>query len=285
MFEKVYTYTLSVKSGENLTTGMPVVFSGFTIGNVEDLELSEEGIVLIKIKIPKRHIKWIRSDSVFALDKPLIGSAKIIVQTKNLNSPELSADNILEIATSSDINEMVKRIHPILDTITKIATNIENITADLSNPQGDVHKILKNTQKLTANFSEKSSLLEMAVSDQDSVVALHAAMKNARGITVQIENTLKKVNAMAVKTDEKLYGDEGLLPLVNNILKDLVVKLQKLDATVGNINTISREAAGSAKDMEALREQIDATIYAIQELVDRLDNLVPFKKEPDMRLP
>jgi phospholipid/cholesterol/gamma-HCH transport system substrate-binding protein len=36
-FTKEYIYTLSSKSGEDLTEGMPVVFSGFKIGKVEAL--------------------------------------------------------------------------------------------------------------------------------------------------------------------------------------------------------------------------------------------------------
>lgn len=74
IFATQHTYTLSSKSGENLTEGMPVVFSGFKIGRVDALELNEDGLVLIKIKVADQHIKWIRQDSVFILEKPLTGA-------------------------------------------------------------------------------------------------------------------------------------------------------------------------------------------------------------------
>ncbi|MBN1664599.1 MAG: MCE family protein [Deltaproteobacteria bacterium] len=285
VFEKVYTYTLSSKSGENLTLGMPVVFSGFTIGKVDVLELNEEGVVLITIKVPKRHIKWIRSNSVFSLDKPLIGAPKITVITENLNSPPLSPEAIVEIGTANDINEIIKRVNPILEMVNRIAANIETISVNLANPRGDVNKILRNAEKLTSNLSGKPSLLDMAVDDRESINALYSAMKSTKVITSQIEDTLKKVDAMAVKTDEKVYGREGSLSLVNNILKDLIIKLQNLDATLANVNTISKDAADSTKDFKLLREEIDGTIYSIKELVKKVDDLVPFKKEPDIKLP
>jgi len=72
-FAKVYTFTLSSKSGDGLTEGMPVVFSGFNIGKVSTLELDDKGLVLIKIKISQRHVKWIKADSAFILYRPLIG--------------------------------------------------------------------------------------------------------------------------------------------------------------------------------------------------------------------
>ena len=42
VFSKVYTYTLTSRTGENLTEGMPVVFWGFTIGQVSSMEAKKE---------------------------------------------------------------------------------------------------------------------------------------------------------------------------------------------------------------------------------------------------
>ncbi|MDP2838964.1 MAG: MlaD family protein, partial [Syntrophales bacterium] len=109
MFSKVYTYTLSSQTGENLTEGMPVAVWGFTIGRVSSLELNDQGTVLIRIKIPERHNRMIRADSKFILDKPLIGSPRIIVKTTNLNGLPLAPLTIPELTESNDINEMIKR--------------------------------------------------------------------------------------------------------------------------------------------------------------------------------
>jgi phospholipid/cholesterol/gamma-HCH transport system substrate-binding protein len=285
LFEKVYTFTISSKSGEGLSEGMPVVFSGFRIGKVDTFELNDEGRVLIKIKVPSRHVKWIRTNSQFALDKPLIGAPRIVVLTENLTGPVLSAERIVEISQVNDINEMIKKIQPIIDTVNAIASHAEKITANLSDPRGDVSKILKNSEKLTANLSRKSSLLEMAIGDQESLRALYDAIKSAKEITRQAEDILKKVDAMAIKTDDKLYGKEGSLTLVNKILKDLMMKLRNIDKTLNNVNKISNDAADSTKDLKLLRDEIDATVNSINVLVNELDKMIPFKKEPEIRLP
>src|SRR5665648_499967 len=83
----VLYYTLSYKTGENLTEGMPVVVLGFTIGRVSALELSDKGVVIVRIKIPRQHTRMIRDDSKFILEKPLIGVARLEVQTTNLSAP------------------------------------------------------------------------------------------------------------------------------------------------------------------------------------------------------
>ena len=284
-FAKVHTFTLSSKSGEELTEGMPVVFSGFKIGVVHALELSDDGSVIIKIKIPERHAKWIRMDSTFIVNKPLIGSARIVVVTDNMQSAVLSPEQAREVANVSDINEAIKKLQPLLEKVDKIAGNIEILTKNIADPKGNVHKILANAENLTANLAQKKSFLEMAISDRESINSIHAALKQTSDITAQVQAILKRVDKMAGKTDDMVYGEEGALPTVIKALKDVLAKLEKLNTTVDNINKISNEAADSASDLKVLREQIDAAVTSLGNLARELEKKIPFKKAPEIKLP
>jgi len=250
-FAKQQTYTLSSKSGENLTEGMPVVFSGFKIGQIDSLELNSDGLVMIKIKVPDQHIKWIRADSIFILEKPLIGSARIYIATANLNSPPLPETVIPQIVEVNDINNAIKNIKPILEKIGSIADNIETLIANLADPDGDLTKILSNT----------------------------------RNVTVQADGILKKVDAMAEKTDEQLYGSQGVLAHVQTILKDLIVKLKKIDPVLDNVHKISADTADTTRDLKILRQDIDSMVADINNVVNDIDKLIPLKKETQLKLP
>jgi len=285
VFSKVYTYTLSSKTGENLTEGMPVTVWGFMIGRVSSLELNDQGTVLIRIKIPERHIRMIRADSKFFLDKPLIGTARIVVTTTNLNGPPLSPRSVPEITESNDINEIIKRARPIVEKADLIMDNFSQITANLADPKGDVNRILRNAETLIARFSRKESLLEMAVGDPESIQSIHEALKKLKEITARVDGILQRFDAMAGKMDEELYSRDGVLPQVRNILRDLLAKLAKIDATFDNINKVSSEAADSTKDLRALRNELDETVTAIGNLADEIDRKIPFKTRPEIKLP
>ena len=250
-FAKQHTYTLSSKSGENLTEGMPVVFSGFKIGRVDSLELNSDGLVMIKIKVPDQHIKWIRADSIFILEKPLIGSPRIYIATANLNSPPLPETVIPQIVEVNDINDAIKNIKPILEKIGSIADNIETLIANLADPDGDLTKILSNT----------------------------------RNVTLQADGILKKVDAMAAKTDEQFYGSQGVLAHVQTILKDLIVKLKKIDPVLDNVHKISADTADTTRDLKILRQDIDSMVADINNVVNDIDKLIPLKKETQLKLP
>jgi phospholipid/cholesterol/gamma-HCH transport system substrate-binding protein len=249
-FTREYIYTLSSKTGEDISEGMPVLFSGFKIGKVETVELNDQGLLLIKIRVPEQHTKWIRSSSTFSLYKPLIGSSRLIVTTENLNSPELSTKTIPEITIINDINETIKKGQPTLVKLDKIVTNIE---------------------KITANLAKKETLIEMAVGTPESAKSVDAS--------------LKKIKDILVKTDEQLYGVDGTLPLIRKILKDIIVKLEKLNAALDNAVKISADASDSTKDLKLLRAEIDSTVNSIGKLVNDLDKILPSKKEPEIKLP
>jgi phospholipid/cholesterol/gamma-HCH transport system substrate-binding protein len=125
----------------------------------------------------------------------------------------------------------------------------------------------------------------MAIGNQESLDALYAAIKKTKDITAQVEAILQKADKMATKTDAQVYGDEGVLPVVNKSLQDVLAKLQKLDTTVDNINKISTDAAASTSELKALREQIDATVFSLNELVKEIEQKIPFKKAPEIKLP
>ena len=285
VFEKMHIFTLSSKSGDGFTAGMPVVFSGFDIGKVQTLELDEKGVVLIKIKIPDRHVKWIRSNSDFILYRPLIGSASIVVNTDDLKSPPLDPDKIPEVTIVNDINDAITKIQPVLDKVAQIAENIERLTQNLSNPKGDLNRVLGNAEKITSNLATKKSLVEMAVSDEESVKALNDSLKKLKDITAGVDRILKKVDQMADKTDTQLYGGEGALPQVNIILKDVAGKLRKLDKTVDNINKISTDTSEGMKDFHLLRSDIDDVVNSLDNVVKKLDVIIGSKKVPEFKTP
>lgn len=278
LFEAEQAYTIFCRSGEDLSEGMPVYFSGFRIGRVEKLELSDQGFVHIKIRIPVRHTKWIRSSSVFSIKNPLIGPSKLIVTTTALNSPELSPHEIPEVVRIDDINEAIQRLRPTLEKVDKVVANIERITANLADPQGDVSRILKNAEKVTANLAKKESIVEMVVGNPETVQSIHEAVKKAKDI-------LAKLDILAAKTDDQFYGNDGALPLVRKILKDLILKLEKMNTALDNVIQISSDSADSTKDLKLLRTDIDKTVNSIDSLVDAIDKMIPLKKEPEIKLP
>lgn len=284
MFSRVYTYTLKSDTGENITKGMPVLFWGFNIGKVNSMELTDTG-VLVKIKIPERNNKVIRTGSQFMLDSPLLGSPRIIVNTPDLNATPLSEDVTSRLTITDDINKLIKsgqtiadKMSILVDGLTDIIGNITSITDNVVVFQGNLNRIMDNTEKMTANYLEKDSLVEMITGDPKSAEDIRNVIGNLNEVSGQVNELLVKVDTMVKKTDESVFDKEGVVPLIKDILKDVIKTLE-------DANRISGEAANATQDLTVLRNNVDETINAVRNLIDDLDRMIPFKEESGIELP
>jgi len=271
VFETEHAYTLYSISGEGLTEGMPVLFSGFKIGKVTELELNDKGMVIIRISVLDRHTKWLRQNSQFAMVRPVIGTARINVYTDDLAAPPLAADSQSEVLIVDDINELISKAQPIVAKLDQTVANIEQITGNLAAQNDNINKIIGNTEKITATFANKESVAELVLGEKESVQSIHESIRH--------------LNSILKNTDEQFHSPEGTLALVNNILKDILLKLDKLNTTVDNINQISTNASDSTKDLKVLRNEIDATVTAVKNLSRKIDGFLSSGNPKEINLP
>lgn len=263
-FSESYMFTFMSKSGDGFSEGTPLVFAGFEIGTVRSMELSDTGTVLLKIKIPERHVKWTRTSSFFILERPLIGKPKIVVYTDDLDSPILSSDNTPEIFHVDSIDEAIHKIQPL---ITKL------------------DHILENAVTITSKLSQKDTLLEMTVGDRESVKSINDFLKKVRGMGLRLDTILAKTDTVIARTEQGLYGSDGLVMLVRTILTDIINKLGRLNAAIDDVPHVTAQVSKSTDNLDKLRKDIDDTINSAQDLLKDIDRIVPLKKEREMKLP
>ena len=286
MFAREYTYTLKSDTGENITRGMPVLFLGFEIGKVSSIKLDEkENAVLVEIKIPEKNNNALRLSSRFKLDTPLLGSSRIIVETPNLDAEPLPEEGFSRLSYNDDINELINRGRVIADKVSKLmealTTAINKVSKVSENTivfQENLNRTIVNIEKLTSQYSEKESFVELLTGRKESAENIHKFTQNLNEISDRANEMLKKFDSLAEKTDNSIYGSEGIFPLLKELLRDLA-------STLDNFNKVSIETSDAAEDLRVLRDNVDETVNSIRSLVDSLDQLIPFRDESGIELP
>lgn len=209
-FATIHTFTLSSKTGEGFTEGMPVVFSGFNIGKVHALELNDKGIVLIKIKISDKHVKWIRADSTFVLYRPLIGAARINVTADNLESPPLPKDKIPEVTIINDINDAIEKVQPLLEKITQIAENLERLSRKVD------------------SMATKTD--EQVFGKEGTLPQINKILKDVAGKLEKLNTTVNNLNKISKETSEGMEDFSTLRADIDNAVKTLDDVAREIDA-------------------------------------------------------
>src|SRR4030088_3359170 len=77
VFEPTQRLVLVADNSEGVIVGMDLTFSGFPVGRVQRIDLNKEGKARILIDVRLEDAHWLRSSSVFTMERGLVGDTRI----------------------------------------------------------------------------------------------------------------------------------------------------------------------------------------------------------------
>jgi len=276
-FEKTFHLQLAAASADGVAPGVPVVFSGIEIGRVTTLGLNENGGIIIHTEFLGRNAKWLKENSSFTLDKPIVGGAKIRVDSPDLGAPALP-DNATMLLLTSDIS---KEIPALVERVKAILANVEYLTRK----DGDINVTLANVKTVTGRMTGEYGMLEGVLGSPEKARALTDSLDKTRAL-------ITKLDGLAAKADQWLFAQDGMaeqtkasLAQVRLMLNDAQSSLKKADAVMTNAVEISANVNDSTQDLAQLRTEIDDAVRKANDLVNQINKKWPFAREPEVKLP
>ncbi|QOP40275.1 MlaD family protein [Sulfurimonas marina] len=271
VFEKQYRYYFVTESAAFFTIGMPLKFSGFAIGNIDDIELKDDGDVLIHFAVTNENRKWINRYTHLMLKKPLIGSAHIEVYATS-EKEYLEVDSRLPIVITDDINDLVTKFEPVVERLLHIIENIETMTNELSKGDSSFNKTIKNLELFSEKLAKNDALLTTVTGDKkatqamiDSVNELNQILQNINGATKDLKRDIIEPTSLSIK---EFY----------NILNDVNKKLKTLEPLIQNMGE-------SGSDIKVMRQSIKHTIEKTDALMEKIDTLLQDQSKNEVELP
>jgi phospholipid/cholesterol/gamma-HCH transport system substrate-binding protein len=283
-FEDTFHLQLAAASADGVAAGVPVVFSGIEIGRVTTLGLNEEGGIIIHATFFERNAKWLRENSTFTLDKPIVGGAKIRVDSPDLDAPALP-DNATVLLLTSDIS---KELPALVERVKAVLDNVEHLTRK----DGEITATLANLQTVTGRMTGEYGMLESILGSPEKARAVTDSLDKTRALISRLDSLALKVDGMATKADEWLFAPDGVAEQTNEslaqirlMLIDAQSSLKKADALMTNAVAISADVKEGTQDIAKLRAEIDDAVRKASTLVNEINKKWPFAREPEVKLP
>ena len=271
VFEKRYRYYFITDSASSLSTGMPVKFSGFTIGSIENMQLLDDGHVKTIFAVNAQNQKWINRYTYLLLKKPLLGSPHIEVLATTGIEP-LKPNSKLPLIVTDDIDDLVNKFEPVVDKLLHIITNIETITDNITDANSSLNKTMKNLEIFTSKLANSDSLLTATTGDKnatqsivDSIYTTNRILKDVQDVTGSLKGDIIEPTSASIKE-------------LHAILKDINQKLKTLQPLVKTVGE-------SDKDIKMLQENIQTTIEKTNQLMEKLDAMTIDKSAKEIQLP
>ena len=249
-FNKRYSFNFETDSASSFKIGMPLKYSGFDIGVIDNMELNDDGTVRMYFSVDEINRRWITQDSVLMIRKPLIGSSHIELYSA-IDNELLENGGALMLLLSDDINDMITKLQPAVDRVINIINNIDKFTAKLSNDKS----------LLTSLTGSKSSTDNLV----NTFSSLDKMMVNIEKITKHLDADIVNPSSSAIKE-------------LDLILKDVKNKLEKLDGTVESIGEYD-------EDLGMIKEQISTGIQKSNQIMDKVDSLMQSNDSDEITLP
>jgi phospholipid/cholesterol/gamma-HCH transport system substrate-binding protein len=275
-FEATQRLVLTTDNSEGVFVGMDMTFSGFPIGRVRRVELSATGDVRLIIDVASKDAHWLRTSSVFTLERGIVGSPALRAYTGVLTDPELPDDSVRPVLRGDASAELPR-------VISSAREVLENLSA-MTGEGAALRSSLANVQAVTERLKSQGALGVLMGKDEDAR-KLVQALDRANSL-------LARIDAMAGKADTQVFGPDGVMRetratvvQLNGLLADTRASLKKVDAVLVEAQAVGANVRGATQDLGSLRGEVDANLRKIDALVNEINRKWPFARDTEIKLP
>ena len=284
VFEQTQRVVLITDNAEGVRVGMDLTFAGFPIGIVRRITLRDDGKVRIGVRIPVSDAKWLRQSSVFVLDVPLVGAAKLRAYSSDLKDPPLehrAARPLLRGDANAEIPRMIATLRQVLE-------NVDQLTVSGSSLQ----ESLKNVRTVTERMAGKQGVLGAALGGEDNAKKLLQTIDRANALLASLGGVSLKLDAVLSKTDQRVLGPGGVVDetqkavvQANAILGEVRASLKRVDGILNDAQAVAGNAKAATTDLAALRAEVEASLRKVTSLIEEINRKWPFERDTKIKLP
>ncbi|MFZ9735206.1 MAG: MlaD family protein [Burkholderiaceae bacterium] len=288
-FEKTQSLVLISDDSEGVSVGMPLTFAGFNLGRVQKIELSAEGNARILVGVPVSNAQWLRTSSIFTLEKSLVGGARLRAFSGILEDPPLE-DGAIRTVLRGDASADVPRIAGAARVL------LENLAAQ-TDRQSALAATLQNLQVATDRLAGPQGALGLLAGNARTLAQVNRALE-------QTSQLLTSSNQLMTNANQQVFGQgqtltkaadgqtQGTVQQMNLALAEAQKLLQEARNSLNQMNLVLAEAQAVAQntrlateDLTLLRQDVESNLKTVEEMMQTLQQRWPFSRGSQLQLP
>lgn len=239
LFEEYFTLYGRLNSAEGLSTETSVQVSGFKVGHVSAIEITDNNDILVTLRIYKKHHRLIRTDSVMrisSLSATVFGNSVIDISLGSPDKPLIKDGTTVQIQESISVDTVISEAAATLKIVTRMVDDVSGIIRAV-HPE-NIESILRNINATTANVNRTTA----------DMSAMTAHIREGKG-----------------PVGEVVYG-EAAQQKIRNGLENLRYGTESLKQMMQQLNNDSRQVPVILNNMNQLIDETQKTIEATQRI-------------------
>ncbi|MFA6016178.1 MAG: MlaD family protein [Gallionellaceae bacterium] len=234
-------------SGQDLNEGMPVKFSGFKIGKLQELSLDAQGHVQVEVRIDTRYLELMRQDAQMMLKKEgMIGDGVLEISRGTESLPPLAAGGKISFGRSNNLEQAL------VDVKNRVLPILDDVHVTLSDPKGDLRRTLKNLNEFSAGLNTTKTRIDHTLGEVDEVLG-------------GVGQVLGSADQMMASVDGSINNEVN--PLLRS-LRNTANSAERLSVRIEKDVPVLLKSADSS--MESLRQTSESIKNAVQQTAPQL---------------
>lgn len=290
-FEETQRLVLMADNAEGVSVGSDLTFSGFPVGRVQRIELARTGQARIDIDVPRSSAQWLRSSSVFTLERGLVGGARLRAFTGDLGDDPLPDGAVRAVLRGDTTDELPA----LVASVKRLVENVERMTTDDS----DVNRGLQGLRTLTDRMAGRYGMLTALLGSEEEAKKVIEAIGRTNEVLASVDALARRLDGLGSRlegtlatAERRVLGDGGVLDdtqravqQVNAMLDDARQSLARLDALLADAQAIAGDTRAATADLQALRTEIESSLRKAGQLIDEINRKWPFSRDTGLKLP
>lgn len=293
------TVYIHFESAPGVTVNTPVRKSGILVGRVTDVQLEDDGGVLITTRLDtNRHVK--KNETCRISTGNFLGDAMLeFVRSEMPGQPNTPLEDgaYLEGVVSKDALTMMSdamNVFTNLSTDLRVAlTSVEsagtevgevarNLNVLVVNNQDQFNRILGHTERALGRFDTTMTAVQEIVSDEELRVRLNEVLERVPKVLEDASNMIAGLGRVAEEAEQNMVFLQGLTkPLGekgDEIVASLQTSLNRLDTVLIELQTFGKSINNSEGTLSQLVNNPDL-YYRLNSAAENIEELT-FRMQP-----
>jgi phospholipid/cholesterol/gamma-HCH transport system substrate-binding protein len=290
VFEPTQRVVLIADDAEGVTVGMDMTFAGFAIGRVARVELGEDGNARILVDVAEKDAKWLRSSSIFTMERSLVGGTRIRAFSGVLDDPPLpdgAERTVLRGDAAAEIPQITAAVRELLENLKAMTQRDAALNQTLANLQTTTEKLNGPHGALGVLTGNEADAKQLAA----TIASANALMARANALTARLDSLVANADRQvfgqgAAPGEGSLLGDvRATVTQLNGLLGDARGSLQKVDAVLVEAQGIASNTREATTDLTALRAEVERSLRQVDSLINEINRKWPFARDTEIKLP
>ncbi len=291
IFTRKFELDFIASTGTGFIEGMPVKLSGFVIGKVNELELTDKAEVRVTVEIDMKYQEWLTVGTKARLIKEgFIGDAVVEFVPGIYGGFNLEDGDRVEYVKVAGIEEFIGEATPVL-------LEIKGLIEYANDPDGDFKAAIRDIRYAADNIGGVVASIEPVVKDVEGLVGslndpegnLKKTLKNLVALTEGVEKTRKELDETLAEL-RGAYGADGeflvsageaiskaseTLDEVRSIVAELEPAMEEVRSVIKNVDEFSDTLPAIGEGVEARLAEMGAAIEELRAILADIKKATP----------